>query len=710
MQAVFAGALPAVFLVAVAATSMLHESVPSRREVVASVQASALPGVRLDLESAGAKAQTQSSRVRLVALRVARGNAPGALLAPGAFEAVFRGRITVPLRDRYTFAFEGFGKATLEIGGKKIFEVERAENGTTVAPKRTRLKKGANDFVLRYASAADGSAACRLLWKGFGFAQELVPPKVLSVSSEAALEAWLGDAGARHGLALRGRAVAARQQCVACHELETKLAMPELKRRGTKLDGIGARVQRAWLEAWLLNPRAIRPTARMPRLLHGDAAAGDARDLAAWLATLRDGAEDLPEADTLQGDAARGGALFARLGCVSCHSKPDAKADAVEVVKADDVQAASRPGARIPLRFVAAKWKRAGLVSFLENPAQWDRWIRMPDFDLSRREAADLATYLLDASEGRLAAATDAGDPARGAKLAARLGCASCHAIDGVEARAAQPWKQITAAAHPATCSHAQLDLAEADRMALRAFQVSDPAGMSFGNYSPGAYAARQLHELRCTACHAYDGRSDDWSAREAEVAGLLGEVDPDEVDQIRPTLTWAGEKLRSEWFAGFLRGDIEKPRTWLHARMPRFRSRARYLADGFAAMHGLARTRKREIPVANAKIGKVGARIAGAKGHACTTCHSFGEHGATMVFESPGINLVHARARLRPEFYSRWMLDPQRFDVRTKMTKFADEKGRTQLEDFEGDARKQFEAIWQYLLAGDKMGAPSQR
>jgi hypothetical protein len=48
----------------------------------------------------------------------------------------------------------------------------------------------------------------------------------------------------------------------------------------------------------------------------------------------------------------------------------------------------------------------------------------------------------------------------------------------------------------------------------------------------------------------------------------------------------------------------------------------------------------------------------------------------------------------------------PQRIDPETKMPKFADETGKTPLTDFfDGDASKQFDAIWQYLqtLAGAK-------
>lgn len=653
----------------------------------------------LSLELRGRDGRAQQRRVRFAALRVDKGKSAGAFLAPGAFTAVFRGRITVPLRDRYRFAFEGFGAAKLEIGGKTVFDTRLDARGVHVAKKKTRLKKGANDFVLSYESAKDGSAALRLLWEGYGFGRELVPPRVLSTSADVARATWLGSDGVRGGLAARGRALVAERQCLACHAVEGRTRMPELRRRGVKLTGIGARVQGDWLAAWLLDPTSLRPAARMPRLLRGEGAAAQARDLAAWLASSTEGAGDLPTAAQVEGDPAAGGKLFARLGCVACHTRPEREAD--------------ESGERIPLRFVAAKWKKPALVAFLQNPAAHERWVRMPDFGLNLEEAAQIASFLMAKGKAALpkgAGRAQDGDAARGRALAEKLGCAACHSIAEMHAAPAKPWPQVCAADDSTTCAHFDASLGEAEREALRALQSADAKGESFGYHSPAEYAERQVAELRCAACHGYDGAPDEWTRFEAEVADLAGPADPEEVDQVRPHLTWVGEKLRSEWFTGFLKGKIEKPRTWLHARMSRFRSRARLLADGFAAMHGVERTKKSQIAKPAPQLVRAGAKIAGAKGHACTTCHSFGKHGATMVFESPGINLVHASRRLRPDFYMRWMLDPQRFDPRTKMTKFADEKARTQLEDFDGDARQQFEAVWQYLLGGDKMGAPSQR
>jgi hypothetical protein len=43
--------------------------------------------------------------------------------------------------------------------------------------------------------------------------------------------------------------------------------------------------------------------------------------------------------------------------------------------------------------------------------------------------------------------------------------------------------------------------------------------------------------------------------------------------------------------------------------------------------------------------------------------------------------------------------MHPLRIDPESKMPKFADDEGKTPLTQYyEGDARKQFDAIWEYL------------
>ena len=68
------------------------------------------------------------------------------------------------------------------------------------------------------------------------------------------------------------------------------------------------------------------------------------------------------------------------------------------------------------------------------------------------------------------------------------------------------------------------------------------------------------------------------------------------------------------------------------------------------------------------------------------------------------GINFALIRERLRPEFYSRFVLDPPRWEISTRMPKLAADGKTTKVtKHFDGDAAKQIEAIWHYMLTVEK-------
>ena len=59
----------------------------------------------------------------------------------------------------------------------------------------------------------------------------------------------------------------------------------------------------------------------------------------------------------------------------------------------------------------------------------------------------------------------------------------------------------------------------------------------------------------------------------------------------------------------------------------------------------------------------------------------------------------------MRKHYYDRWVIAPMRIHKETKMPSFADQEGKTSIREiYDGDARKQYDAIWHYLLAGEKI------
>ena len=272
----------------------------------------------------------------------------------------------------------------------------------------------------------------------------------------------------------------------------------------------------------------------------------------------------------------------------------------------------------------------------------------------------------------------------------------------------------------------------ESQHAALAAFLATDRSSLK--RDVPSEFAQRQIVELRCTACHSRDTKIDLWDDLIKEVeplakgdtvdpesnganpgaAGkgpLAGEAQPGTGDQSRPPLTWTGEKLKPEWMATFIAGKLDyKPRAWMLARMPGFPARAEGLAVGLAMEHACpAKSPEEKAP--DEALATTGKQLVSRNGgFSCVQCHGIGNIAPISPFEAPSINFKYTNERLRKEYYDRWMKDPTRIVPTTKMPKFQND-GKTALNDIlEGDADKQFDAIWNYLQAGRKIQHPEQQ
>jgi len=68
-------------------------------------------------------------------------------------------------------------------------------------------------------------------------------------------------------------------------------------------------------------------------------------------------------------------------------------------------------------------------------------------------------------------------------------------------------------------------------------------------------------------------------------------------------------------------------------------------------------------------------------------------------VFEGQGPNLAAAPARLRHDYYQRWMHWPQRIAPTTIMPRYTKDRDRAVNEtQLDGAAEKQFEALWAWM------------
>ncbi len=650
-------------------------------------------GVALTLSANG---KTDSRKDRIVALHVPAGTAVSPFLPKGAFDARWEGVLKVPLRKAVTLRGEGRGQVKVSVNGAVVFEGALAESGTCPEGK-VELRKGGNALTVEYRSPSEGDATFRLQWAASDFAMEPVQPSALFVPSAAA-------AALAEGATLReGRQLFAQANCVVCHAGDGVLtakgqapsAMPELGKPAPLLVEVGARFNQQWLAEWIRDPHQFRPGSLMPALLHGAAAPQQAADIAAFLASQ--GGEP-GGANEPSSDLAAGSRLFGNLGCIACHSTPQSKVG-------NDFN-------RVPLHHVAAKWKPRALSEYLLDPQKYHPSSRMPKTPLSAEEARQLSGYLLSFEKPALPAAPP-GDLARGAQLFATVGCVQCHAgapgtAPALAATVDKGWNAGCVADSAEKRGKApEFRLGAKQREALRAFAK---AGVrSVEQDSPLEFAQRAVTDLRCVACHQMDARQSVWSSV-TEEANLLGALKGGPTAQnphgprfttSLPALTWAGEKLQPAWSAKFIAGrQADKPRPYLFARMPAFPAVAEELAKGLSHWHGFS-DKPAAFGAPGAGMADTGAKLVGDQGgFACTVCHDVGKAPASAPFEAPALNLAWSAERLRLSYYERWLLNPQRLDPETKMPRYSDGNVRTQLKQvFDGDGRRQFDAIREYLL-----------
>jgi len=621
-----------------------------------------------------------SVRARVLSLCVERGEAPTPLIAPGMFEATFRGLLPLPVRDRYRFRVEGKGAFELHVNGEKVLAGTLRPGKPEETAQPVRLQKGDNEIVARIESSAIGEAQLRVSWSGAEFAFEPIAP-----------DAWqwpADDADVVAGQQLqRGHELFVERRCARCHLPDEPVtsAYDELDHKGPDLRAVGARLQPGFLVEWLKDPRAVRPDATMPRFR----ALGE-RDVADVVAFLLQQGKPVDAPAFAAGVADRGAVRFLELGCIACHVPPEQSVDPTTLHD------------RIPLAFVQRKWRPGPLEQYLREPGHDQPHTAMPDFRLDAEDADALAAYLL--RNAPTPGAAPAGDAEAGRRLAQKHGCDRCHDLPLPETGNRSQDLRALHADHGCLADRPDKDdipdhgLLAADRQALRAFLPHAAAATT--HRAPMDFAARNLVALRCTQCHALDGRASAWAQLVATLAHdepLPPEQDP--IAQGVPALTWVGSKLQPGWMERFVSGREPSPRPWLHARMPSFAADGPRVVMGLVRMHGYPAADEPEQPP-DAGLALQGARLVKiGDGFGCVQCHGVGSTPPVQVFERQGVNFAVAAARLRRDYYMRWLLDPPRIDLESKMPKFADSKGKTPFTDvLDGDARRQFEAIWHWF------------
>ncbi len=691
-----------------------------------------IPGVTCRVNEHGANVTYSWHHRRMLAWDFALPRPPG---DPFLQSVVAESFLKIPSTGEYRFCFEGDGAVSLRLNDEKDLRKLSRDRWLNL-----RLRRGYNKLVIVHkelsAPLSRGDYRFQLIWDGNTIPEEAVPPTLLftrkthpdevvasiEVDPDRPHRKLVPDYDATPSF-VQAAELSATLACANCHSKraayvyndimgrnETRERDVEhyqvaywkllrLRSEAPQLAGVTKRLNREWLMKWLDDPKHLRPDAHMPRLL----AKGDrqtAADLIAYLETLPEPRivvnKPTPdeERDSLE-VTQLGTRLFESLGCIACHRHT----------------APSTPDEwnRVPLDHVQHKYQRAGVQKFLLSPEAVHTASRMPNFRLSNEEAAALSAFLFAKSGNTKLAVVEpiVGTIERGRAAFKRLNCGNCHVSASTERLTATPIKQTDrgclAEDPPLGLPH--YELSKADRKGLREFHAvpknedkwTVPPGQSVPDDVLVGRSPRSLmRSLRCHACHGQDSDRSLWPE-------IVAEEGSGRAVEAVPQLTWVGEKLQGPWIEKLLKGEIkQKPRPWLTARMPSFPAYAGLIAHGMAAEHGVPfeEPLPKELDPDQIEIGRQLTLRDG--GLDCRQCHGVGKEpprGDASTQIALGINFALARERLRPEFALRQMLDPPRYDIGSRMPRFAPDLRTTAAKHIEGgDARKQFEALKQFI------------
>lgn len=181
---------------------------------------------------------------------------------------------------------------------------------------------------------------------------------------------------------LKGQVLIEEMNCVACHA--GTASVTARSKKAPRLAEIGSRANPDHVEAFIRDPRRVKPGTTMPDVTGSMSAADRARaatEITHFLLSLKknDFAPRAPDAVA----AGLGEKLFQARGCAACHSPRDEKG--VEKM----------PQTSAPLGALEKKYSFKSLVEFLRQPHQSRPSGRMPDMRLQGRDLDCIAHYLL---------------------------------------------------------------------------------------------------------------------------------------------------------------------------------------------------------------------------------------------------------------------------------------------------------------------------
>jgi mono/diheme cytochrome c family protein len=221
-------------------------------------------------------------------------------------------------------------------------------------------------------------------------------------------------------------------------------------------------------------------------------------------------------------------------------------------------------------------------------------------------------------------------------------------------------------------------DDAHSITLALLSFSKTfiEPGGMR--HLSPSEIeiekGRRLVYDRNCQGCHIVEDVGG--AIREPLVKSYVaaGQDEAGAVGFVPPILNGEGEKVQPDWLFGFL-NNVVPIRPWLDVRMPTFGFSDREAID---ITTYFSRLDEQQFPYRTDVVKRLGAEeiragemLFSADIYNCWTCHQQGNIKPKGDPASYAPDLKMARERLKPEWISKWLWDPQQLAPGTKMPTF---------------------------------------
>ena len=299
---------------------------------------------------------------------------------------------------------------------------------------------------------------------------------------------------------------------------------------------------------------------------------------------------------------------------------------------------------------------------------------------------------------------------AAGREVFASIGCANCHEVKVgnervVSARTARKLSELKNFSGGCLSSQPVKGLPAYGLSELQTRQLT-AALTALRDAAPAPSAEALIHhtlaQFNCYACHVRNELGGVESARDTLFTGTMPEMGDE--GRLPPTLDGIGDKLNDNWMKHILDNGA-KDRPYMLVTMPQFGgNNVGHLRDAFrdADLRTEAVVPESDIP--ESKLKAAGRYLAGEKALSCIKCHKFDTHKATGI---QAIDLTTMAARLRSDWFHRYMVRPQTYRPGTRMPApwpF----GQTSIRDvLDANAPLQLHSVWLYLTDGKQAGIP---